>query len=87
MTKEQRESIKKDLERSITRIARWYHLTDEEIESILIDDFTDVDDFTVICWPEVQELMEEEDFYENAALANIYGSSAYFVRKSWLNSL
>jgi hypothetical protein len=48
--------------------------------------------FEIVTWPEVQELMTEEGFHENSCLVNEepflseYGSSAYFVRKSWLNS-
>ena len=47
--------------------------------------------FTVVCWPEVQFLMTNEDFNSNAVLIDNnemydeYGSSAYLVRISWLN--
>jgi hypothetical protein len=47
--------------------------------------------FTVVCWPEVQFLMANEDFNANAVLIDNnkmydeYGSSAYLVRISWLN--
>lgn len=47
--------------------------------------------FTVVCWPEVQFLMVNEDFNANAVLIDNnemydeYGSSAYLVRISWLN--
>ena len=49
--------------------------------------------FEVVCWPEVQMLFELEGFRENAYLVNDdkgmleFGSSAYFVRKSWLDTI
>ena len=49
------------------------------------------DTFEVVCWPESQMLMEKPMFNENSSLINNepllteYGSSAYFVRKSWLD--
>ena len=53
---------------------------------------TDKERFTVVTWPDSQNLMELEGFEENSFLVNDnkgmdkYGSSAYFVRISWLNS-
>lgn len=52
-----------------------------------------MDKFVVVTWPEVQDLMEQEGFEENSYLINDdkglddFGSSAYFVRESWLKSL
>jgi hypothetical protein len=49
--------------------------------------------FVVITWPEIQELMDEKDFDENCCLVNDepflseYGSSAFFVRRSWLREI
>lgn len=49
--------------------------------------------YEVITWPDIQAYMGLEGFDLNASLANDewaideYGSSAYFVRKSWLDSL
>lgn len=46
--------------------------------------------FEVVCWPDVQHLMEKDGFEENAYLINDekgledYGSSAYFVSSEWL---
>lgn len=46
--------------------------------------------FVVICWPDVQELMDEEGFEENSTLINDgplydkYGDSAYMVNLAWL---
>lgn len=91
--KEQRNNIKKDIERSIVHIARTHGVYNDEIRSILIDDYVDEDDFIIIPWPEVQELMPLPGFDINASLAtdewtmSKYGSSAYFVNKQWLNSL
>ena len=51
------------------------------------------DIYEVITWPDIQAYMELEGFEDNACLADAhwcvreYGSSAYFVRKSWLESL
>lgn len=50
------------------------------------------DEFVVVMWPEVQNLMDLADFDENASLIvtaplyDEYGHNAYFVRKSWLKS-
>ena len=49
--------------------------------------------FVVITFPNVHEFMEKDDFEENSCLINDepllseYGSSAYFVRISWIKSL
>lgn len=93
MTSEQRANIKKDIERMIPVIARSNRVYNDDIKSILIDDYVDEDDFIIVQWPEVQELMDKEGFNTNACLANDewaqdkYGSSAYFVNKAWLNSI
>lgn len=48
------------------------------------------DTFKVVVWPEIQKLMDREGFEENSCLINDepllseYGSSAYFIRQSWL---
>lgn len=48
------------------------------------------DIFVVVCWPEIQSLMEDPEFLNNALLINSnelyeeYGSSSYMVRASWL---
>lgn len=93
MTKEQKENILKDIKRMIPMLARTHQVHNDDIESILIDDYVDEDDFTVILWPEIQEFMMCEGFETNVSLANDewsldkYGVSAYFVNKKWLNSL
>ena len=93
MTTEQREAIKKDIKRMIPHIARLNGVHNDEVESVIIDEFTDEDDFCIICWPEVQELMAHEDFYNNAVLmnepwaVNDYGSQTYLVNKQWLMEL
>lgn len=49
--------------------------------------------FEVVCWPDVQHLMELEGFRENAYLVNDdkgmleFGNSAYFVRSEWLEKI
>lgn len=46
--------------------------------------------FEIVCWPDIQVLMELDGFNENAYLINDekgleeYGSSAYFVNSDWL---
>ena len=93
MTSEQRANIKKDIERMISAIARSNGVYNDDIESILIDDYVDEDDFIIIPWPEIQAFMEIPGFDINACLANDewtldkYGSSAYFVNKQWLNKI
>ena len=93
MTKEQRDNIRKDIERMIPNIARQNGVFNDDVESVIIDEFVDEDDFVVVQWPEVQELMVKEDFYNNASLAvsawamEEYGSSAYFVNKQWLSKV
>lgn len=93
MTSEQRVTIKKELARVISHIARCNNVYNDEVESILIDDYIDEDDFIIVQWPEIQELMDKEGFDLNCSLANDewaldkYGSSAYFVNKAWLNSI
>lgn len=50
-------------------------------------------EFIVIVWPEIQDLMDEDGFEYNCCLINDdpfiqeYGNSAYFVRKTWLESI
>lgn len=80
MTAEQRESIKKDIKRMIPHIARENGVFNDDVESVIIDEFVDEDDFVVIQWPEVQDLMDKEGFDTNASLA-------YFVNKQWLSKV
>jgi len=48
------------------------------------------DTFEVVTWPDIQFIMDKEGFRRNSVLINDepllteYGSSAYLVRKSWL---
>ena len=47
----------------------------------------------VVMWPESQELMDKEGFFENCELINsvrgfnLYGSSAYLVDRKWLEDV
>lgn len=49
------------------------------------------DEYVVVTWPDVQNLMEIKGFDEASFLINDekgldkFGSSAYFVNKKWLN--
>lgn len=93
MTQEQRTEIIKDIEKAIVHIARINRVCTDDIESILIDEYVDEDDFIIVPWPEIQHLMDKEGFDTNASLANDewtldkYGSSAYFVNKEWLKNV
>ncbi len=48
---------------------------------------------TVVCWPEIQYLMGQRGFGDNATLIvagpdyEKYGDSAYYVDDIWLNGL
>ena len=50
----------------------------------------DKETFEVVCWPESHMLMELDGFEENSYLVNDdkglleFGSSAYFVKRKWL---
>ena len=47
--------------------------------------------YEVVTWPESQDLMDREGFYDNAYLINDdkgmedFGGSAYFVDSEWLS--
>lgn len=49
--------------------------------------------YVVVQWPKCQELMGIEGWLENSYLINDskgisqFGSSAYFVKKSWLDNI
>ena len=50
-----------------------------------------MEDFEIVEWPEIQELMNKEGFEENTTLItpneNLgIGSSTYLVNKEWINS-
>ena len=51
-----------------------------------------MEDYEIVGWPDIQYLMEEESFDENATLIEPndsmgIGSSTYLVDKEWLESL
>lgn len=51
-----------------------------------------MDDYVIIGWPDIQDIMDLEDFDENATLIEPndnmgIGSSTYLVDKEWLKSL
>ena len=51
-----------------------------------------MDEFIVVTWPEVQDLMDIEGFIDNSLLINDgilyeeYGDSAYMIRKRWIEN-
>jgi hypothetical protein len=51
-----------------------------------------MEDYVIVGWPEIQELMDKEGFDENATLIEPndsmgIGSSTYLVDKEWLDSI
>lgn len=52
-----------------------------------------LENYVIICWPEIQEYMDKEGFKENSSLilddhlVDTYGSSAYFVSNTWIKEL
>ena len=51
-----------------------------------------MEDFEIIGWPDIQDIMDEEGFEENTTLIEPnynmgIGSSTYLVDKEWLESL
>lgn len=48
-----------------------------------------IENFEVICWPDIQDYMDKKGFNQHAELINsergldLYGSSAYLVDKEW----
>ena len=49
--------------------------------------------YIVVQWPDIQDLMDEPGFEDNASLINderfyqLYGDSAYFVNEEWYNKV
>lgn len=55
-------------------------------------DLSNMKDYEIIEWPDIQDIMNEDDFVENATLIEPndsmgIGSSTYLVDKKWLESL
>ncbi len=51
-----------------------------------------MEDYEIIGWPDIQDIMDKEGFDENATLIEPndfmgIGSSTYLVNKEWLESL
>lgn len=51
-----------------------------------------MEDYIIIDWPEIQDIMDEPTFEENATLINPndylgIGSSTYLVNKQWYNEV
>jgi hypothetical protein len=60
--------------------------------SYKIKNLSDMEDYEIIGWPDIQELMDKEGFEDNATLIEPndnmdIGSSTYLVDKEWLESL
>ena len=91
MTEAQKSDIIKDFNRFIPDVARKEGVFNDDVKNVVKNELTDEDDFIIVPWPEVQELMVREGFHLNSSLANDewslekYGSSAYFVNKQWLS--
>lgn len=99
MTQEQKNNILEYVRRSIPDIARKCEVSDKEVILVMSEFIpcnirnSSEDDFVIVQWPEIQELMCLEGFDINASLANDewtlekYGSSTYFVSKQWLEEM
>jgi hypothetical protein len=53
---------------------------------------SDMENYVIVGWPEIQELMNEDDFEENSTLlepnsAMGIGECTYLVDKEWLEAL
>jgi hypothetical protein len=51
-----------------------------------------MEDYVIIGWPDIQDIMDEEGFEDNAALiepndSKGIGSSTYLVDKEWFETL
>lgn len=51
-----------------------------------------MEDYIIVDWSEIQDIMDEPDFEENATLINPndyldIGSSTYLVNKEWYNEV
>lgn len=86
-------NLRKELVRLIPILARNHSIYNDEVLDVMRDFTTKDNDYTIVTWPESQELMTLEGFKENCFLINDdegiqkFGSSAYFCNKMWLNSL
>lgn len=103
MTKEQKEDILGYIKKSIPDIARKCRVSQDEVILVMsevipcelkqCETSTHEDEYVIVQWPEIQDIMGVEGFDINSSLANDewslekYGSSAYFVNKKWLKSL
>ena len=66
--------------------------TQKKLISYKIKNLSDMEDYEIIGWPEIQDLMDKEGFEDNATLIEPndsmgIGSSTYLVDKEWLESL
>lgn len=57
----------------------------------MTEKMNNLENYIIVCWPEIQEYMDKEGFDKNSSLiiedrlVDLYGSSAYFVSKTWIN--
>lgn len=86
-----KESIRADIRRAVPDIARKNNTMNDVVESILCNDYNTDDDFTIVLWPEIQDLMDKPGYEENvfwtssSVLSEKYKTSVWFVNKNWLN--
>ena len=80
--------IQKAIDRAINHIAKLCNVTIDvvikEIKHLLP---VDEDEYVLVLWPDVQYYFDLEGWKENSSLCDDlqFGSSAYFVKKSWYN--
>ena len=57
----------------------------------MTEKMNNLENYIIVCWPEIQEYMNKEGFDKNSSLiiddrlVDLYGSSAYFVSRTWIN--
>lgn len=57
-----------------------------------LQDLSNMEDYVIVGWPDIQDIMDKEGFEDNATLIEPndsmgIGSSTYLVDKEWLESL
>ena len=56
----------------------------------MTEKMNNLENYIIVCCPEIQEYMDKEGLIRtfliiDEHLADLYGSSAYFVSKTWIN--
>ena len=92
MTAAEKQFLATEINKALTHIARGV-VDRNELINLVKELYTPKDTYVVITWPECQHYMDLEGWKENSHLINDeegmdeYGSSAYFVKQEWINSI